>query len=124
MGHDGEIMLLPLGSKFTMYTNNNLSAYVRESKLGVAQIRWLNKLVLFDFDIKYRTGMSNKASDALNHHPYVSEEVDSNSGSEEYETILYAVGYEELEEIIDREKSLENIRWLYRIKKTNLPNKN
>ena len=38
-----------------VYTDNNPLAYVRESKLGVAQIRWLSKPVLFDLDIKYRT---------------------------------------------------------------------
>ena len=48
-----------LGSKFTVYTDNNPLAYVKESKLGVAQIRWLSKLALFDFDIKYRSGKSN-----------------------------------------------------------------
>ena len=48
------------GSKFTMYTDNNPLAYVRESKLGVAQINWLSKPVLFDFDIRYRTGKSIK----------------------------------------------------------------
>ena len=42
-----------LGSMFTMYTDNNPLAYVRGSKLGVAQIGWLSKLVLFDFDIEY-----------------------------------------------------------------------
>ena len=40
-----------LGSKFTVYTDNNPLAYVKGSKLGVAQIRWLNELALFDFDI-------------------------------------------------------------------------
>ena len=45
-----------LGSKFTVYTDNNPLAYVKESKLGVAQIRWLSKLALFNFDIKYRSG--------------------------------------------------------------------
>ena len=40
----------------------------------------------------------------MSHHPYVSEEVDSNSGSEEYETISYAAGCEELEEITDGKK--------------------
>ena len=48
--------------------------------------------------------VSDKAVDALNHCPYVSEEVDSNSGSKEYETILYAARGEELEEILDGEK--------------------
>ena len=113
-----------LGSKFTRHTDNNPSAYVRECKLGVVQIRWLSKLALHDSDIKYRTGKWNKAVGALSHHPCVSEELDSNSGSEEYETILYAVECEELEEIIDGENSQLSVRWLQRIKKTNLPNKN
>ena len=38
-----------LGSRFTIYTDNNPLAYVKGSKLGVAQIRWLSKLALFDF---------------------------------------------------------------------------
>ena len=87
-----------------VYTDNNPLAYVRESKIGVAQIQWLSKPVLFDFDIKYRTGRSNKAADALSHCPNDSEEMDSNPESEEYETILYAIECEELGEILDGEK--------------------
>ena len=49
-----------LGSTFTMNMDYNPLEYVRESKLGVAQIRWLIKLVLFDFYIKYRAGKSIK----------------------------------------------------------------
>ena len=45
-----------LGSWFTAYTDNNPLAYIKGSKLGAAQIRWLSELALFDFDIKYRTG--------------------------------------------------------------------
>ena len=63
--------------KFTVYTENNPLAYVRESKLEVAQFQWLSKPVLFHFDIKYRTGKSNKAADALSHHPYVPGKMDS-----------------------------------------------
>ena len=87
-----------------MYTNNNPLAYIRESKLGVAQIRWLSELALFDFDIKYRTGKSNKAADAWSHRPNDSEEMDSNPESEKFETISYAIECEELEGIIDGEK--------------------
>ena len=93
-----------LGSKFTVYTNNNPLACVREIKLGEVQIRWLSKLLLFDFDIKYRTCKSNKAVDALNCHPSDSEEMDSNPESEEYETIFVAIECEELEGILDGEK--------------------
>ena len=42
--------------------------------------------------------------DTLSHHPYDSEEVDSNPDSEEYETILYAIECEQLVEILDGEK--------------------
>ena len=63
-----------LGSKLTVYTNNNPLAYVKESKLRVAQIRWLSKLALFHFDIKYRSGKLNQAADTLSHHPMTDNE--------------------------------------------------
>ena len=42
-----------LGSKFTVFTDNNHLVYVKTSKLGAAQIRWLSELALYDFDIVY-----------------------------------------------------------------------
>ena len=42
--------------------------------------------------------------DALSHYTYVPEEMDRNSDSEEYETILYTMVCEEREEIIYGEK--------------------
>ena len=60
--------------------------------------------MLFDFDIKYRTGKSNKAVDTLNCCPYEREEMDNDSESEEFEIISYAMVCEEVEEIIIREK--------------------
>ena len=53
------------GSRFTVYTDNNPLVYVKTSKLGAAQIRWLSELALFDFDIVYRTGRTNHVADAL-----------------------------------------------------------
>ena len=47
-----------LGSKFTVFTDNNPLVYVKTSKLGTAKIRWLSELALYDFDIVYRTGRS------------------------------------------------------------------
>ena len=81
-----------LGSCFQVYTDNNSLAYVQESKLGASQIQWLSELVLFDFTIKYQTGHSNRATDALSHHPFNpscnfdTESTDSN----EVEVISYA----------------------------------
>ena len=94
-----------LGSKFTVYTDNNPLAYVKESKLGVAQIRWLSKLALLDFDIKYRSSQSksNQAADALSHHPMI-DEILSNTESDGYETISYTVMCDDLSEVIKGEK--------------------
>ena len=36
-----------LGSKFTIFTDNNPLVYVKTSKLGTAQIRWLSELALY-----------------------------------------------------------------------------
>ena len=93
-----------LGSKFTVYAKNNPLAYVKESKLGVAQIRWLSKLALFNFNIKYRSGKSNKAADALSHCPVTDTEILSNAKSDRYKTISYAVMPNDLSEIIKEEK--------------------
>ena len=41
-----------------------------ESKLGALQIQWLSELALFDFVMKYRTGRSNRAADALSRCPF------------------------------------------------------
>ena len=78
-----------LGSKFTIYTDNNSLAYVKESKWVVAQIRWLSKLALFDFDMKYRSGKSNQAADTLSHCPMTDDEILSDTESDVYETISY-----------------------------------
>ena len=93
-----------LGSKFTVYTDNNPLAYVKESKLGVAQIRWLSKLALFDFNIKYRSGKLNQAPDALSCLPMKNSEILSDTESDEYETISYAVMCDDLSEVIKGEK--------------------
>ena len=91
-----------LGSWFTAYTDNKPLAYVKESKLGAAQIRWLSELVLFDFDIKYRTGKLNQTADALSHCPKSSVDMSSDRGrEEEYETISYKVISDDLTEVID-----------------------
>ena len=80
-----------LGSKFTVYTDNNPLAYVKESRLGAAQIRWLSELALFNFDIKYRSGKLNQAADALSHRPMTDDEILSDSESDRYKTISYTV---------------------------------
>ena len=88
-----------LGSWFQVYTDNNLLTYVQESKLGASQIWWLSEQVLFDFTIKYQTGHSNRAADALSHHQF-NPSCDSESestDSDEVEVISYSSICDEVE---------------------------
>ena len=71
-----------LGSKFTVYTDNNPLAYIQTSKLGVSQICWLSKLALFDFNIIYRSGKSNQAADALSQCPEPNCKLESDNNSD------------------------------------------
>ena len=70
----------------------------------MAQIRWLSKLALFDFDIKYRSGKSNQAADVFSHCPKIENENFSDYESYGYETISYAVVCYDLSKVIKREK--------------------
>ena len=78
-----------IGSKFTVFTDNNPLIYVRTSHLGVAQIRWLSDLTLFDFEIKYRAGKTNQAVDALSQWPENPNSLSESSDDEEWDTISY-----------------------------------
>ena len=84
-----------LGSKFTVFTDNNPLCYIKSSKLGAAQIRWLSKLALYDFDIVYRTGKSNLIADALSRRPEVEVEIEKEvlpeSDDEEWIAVSYQV---------------------------------
>ena len=84
-----------LGSKFTVFTDNNPLCYIKSSKLGAAQIRWLSELALYDFDIVYRNGKSNLVADALSRRPEVEEEVEKEvlpeSDDEEWIAVSYQV---------------------------------
>ena len=82
-----------LGSKFTVFTDNNPLCYIKSSKLGAAQIRWLSELALYDFDIIYWTGKSNLVPDALSRRPETSEEIVEENVIESDEDEWIAVSY-------------------------------
>ena len=81
-----------LGSKFTVYTDNNPLAYVHTNKLGASQIHWFNKLALFDLNIIYRLGRTNQATDTLSQcpEPNCKLESDSDSNSDDPVVLSYA----------------------------------
>ena len=93
-----------LGSKFTVFTDNNPLVYVKSSQLGAAQIQWLSELALYDFDIVYRTGRSNLVADALSCRPEVegedSQPSHNNQEEEEWQAISYSTICEELLDLL------------------------
>ena len=95
-----------LGSKFTVFTDNNPLCYIKSSKLGAAQIRWLSELALYDFDIVYRTGKSNLVADALSRRPEVEEEIEREVLPESDDEEWIAVSYQ-IEEQGGRISSME-----------------
>ena len=94
-----------IGSQFTMLTDNNPLTYVRTSRLGAAQIRWLSDLMLFDFEIKYRAGKTNQAADALSQRPgNPDSSSESSDGEEEWDTISYEMVCQILNHHLSSEK--------------------
>ena len=56
--------------------------------MGLAQIRLLSELALFNFNIKYRSGKLNQAADTLSHCPVTDNEILSDSESDGYENYI------------------------------------
>ena len=68
-----------LGRRFTVWTDNNPLSYINKpsTKLGATEMRWISQLGQFNFDVKYRSGKSNKAADALSRKSHDSEDSES-----------------------------------------------
>ena len=77
-----------MGLQFQVYMDNNQLTYFQESKQDASQIQWLSELALFNFIIKYQTGHSNRATDALSCYPFnASCDFKSQSDRDEVEVI-------------------------------------
>ena len=81
--------------------DNNPLTCVMESKLGASQIQWLSELALFDFVIKYQTGRSNRATDALSHRPFNPSCDESFSESEANSDECEVISYSSVCEAVD-----------------------
>lgn len=53
-----------LGPRCIVYTDNPLS-HLLTAKLGAVEQRWVAQLASFDFELRYRSGRSNRNADAL-----------------------------------------------------------
>ena len=54
-----------LGHKCVVYTDNNPLSHLQSAKLGAVEHRWAAELAIFDLEIKYRPGRSNRNADTL-----------------------------------------------------------
>ncbi|CAM4713469.1 unnamed protein product [Leuciscus chuanchicus] len=54
-----------LGHKCLVYTDNNPLSHLATAKLGATEQRWAAELAAFDFEVRYRSGKSNRNADAL-----------------------------------------------------------
>ncbi|XP_076847994.1 uncharacterized protein LOC143493459 [Brachyhypopomus gauderio] len=54
-----------MGQKCLVYTDNNPLSHLTSAKLGAVEHRWAAQLASFDFELRYRSGRSNRNADAL-----------------------------------------------------------
>lgn len=54
-----------LGQKCVVYTANNPLSHLASAKLGATEQSWVAQLASFDFEVRYRSGRSNKNADTL-----------------------------------------------------------
>lgn len=54
-----------LGHKCLVYTDNNPLSHLATARLGATEQRWAAELAAFDFEVRYRSGKSNRNADAL-----------------------------------------------------------
>ena len=99
-----------LGSKFTVYTDNNPLAYVQTSKLGASQIHWLSEPALFGFNIIYRLGRTNQVTDALSQHPVPNCKLESDSNNDDPVVLAYVTICNIIEPVLGDSKILFTIK--------------
>lgn len=59
-----------LGHQFTVYTNQKAFRHILEQREAPHKMqKWVTKLMGHAFEIFYRSGSKNKATDALSHMP-------------------------------------------------------
>lgn len=54
-----------LGRRYVFYTDNNPLSNLATAMLEATEQQWAAQLAIFDYEIRYRSGKSNKNADAL-----------------------------------------------------------
>lgn len=68
-----------LGHHCIVRTDNNPLSHLVTAKLGATEQRWAAELAAFDFEVQYRSGMSNRNADALSRLPSGGQPLEGNS---------------------------------------------
>ena len=77
------------GSNFTVVTDNNPLTYVLSTaKLDATGYRWLAAVSVYDFDLKYKRGVTHLDADGLSRRPHDPPEED-----EEYEKTMNDINW-------------------------------
>ena len=58
-----------IGNKCKILTDHNLLKFLDTANLSCTELRWVQQLASFDFDLEYRPGTNNQAPDALSRLP-------------------------------------------------------
>lgn len=90
-----------LGHRCIVYTDNNPLSHLSSAKLGAAEQRWAAQLASFDFELKFRSGRSNRNADALSrqHSP----------GPSDFEAMLPGTSLPKpLQQALNMEKTVVN----------------
>lgn len=90
-----------LGTKVTVVTDNNPLCYIlKNAKLDATSHRWLSALSIFDFDLRYKKGLTHVDADSLSRLPQVDPYVD-----EEYRKSLDQVAF-----LVEKAKAFDQVQ--------------
>ena len=74
-----------------VYTDNSPLVYIETSRLGASQICCLSNLSLFNYNIIYRSGRTNKATDALSQHPEPNCKLESDNDTDSDHPVMFCM---------------------------------
>ena len=102
------------GQKFQVWRDHQPLKYLLNIKEPAARlVRWMNRLNMYDYEIKYKKGIKNGDADALSRLPAKPDQ-DENTTDDDPIIINYIVA--EHEPLNDEQLQDENLKWFFELK--------